>query len=90
MRSLHVLRKLVFGLTERGIRVEFRKENLIFTGEDSPMANLLLSVMRATAEFERQLIREGQREGIELAKKTGRVQGQAENAERGSAAASKR
>ena len=54
------------------------------------MANLLLSVMRATAEFERQLIREGQREGIELAKKTGRVQGQAENAERGSAAASKR
>jgi hypothetical protein len=61
-RNLDDLRKLVFGLTERGIRVEFRKENLIFTGEDSPMANLLLSVMGAIAEFERQLIRERQRE----------------------------
>jgi DNA invertase Pin-like site-specific DNA recombinase len=54
-RNLDDLRKLVFGLTERGVRVEFRKENLIFTGEDSPMANLLLSVMGAIAEFERQL-----------------------------------
>lgn len=62
-RNLDDLRKLVFGLTERGIRVEFRKENLVFTGEDSPMANLLLSVMGAIAEFERQLIRERQREG---------------------------
>jgi DNA invertase Pin-like site-specific DNA recombinase len=74
-RKLDDLRKLVFGLTERGIRVEFRKENLIFTGEDSPMANLLLSVMGAIAEFERQLIRERQREGIELAKKRGVYKG---------------
>ena len=58
-RNLDDLRKLVFGLTERGVRVEFKKENLVFTGEDSPMANLLLSVMGAIAEFERQLIREG-------------------------------
>jgi DNA invertase Pin-like site-specific DNA recombinase len=55
--------------------VEFRKENLIFTGEDSPMANLLLSVMGAIAEFERQLIRERQREGIALAKKRGVYKG---------------
>ncbi len=74
-RNLDDLRKLVFGLTERGIRVEFRKENLIFTGEDSPMANLLLSVMGAIAEFERQLIRERQREGIALAKKRGVYKG---------------
>ena len=74
-RNLDDLRKLVFGLTERGVRVEFRKENLIFTGEDSPMANLLLSVMGAIAEFERQLIRERQREGIELAKKRGVYKG---------------
>jgi DNA invertase Pin-like site-specific DNA recombinase len=70
-RNLDDLRKLVFGLTGRGIRVEFSKENLIFTGEDSPMANLLLSVMGAIAEFERQLIRERQREGITLAKQRG-------------------
>ena len=74
-RNLDDLRKLVFGLTERGIRVEFRKENLIFTGEDSPMANILLSGMGAIAEFERQLIRERQREGIELAKKRGVYKG---------------
>ena len=35
------------------------------------MANLLLSVMGAIAKFERQLIRERQREGIALAKKRG-------------------
>lgn len=74
-RNLDDLRKLVFGLTERGIRVEFRKENLVFTGEDSPMANLLLSVMGAIAEFERQLIRERQREGITLAKRRGVYKG---------------
>lgn len=74
-RNLDDLRKLMFDLTERGIRVEFCKENLVFTGEDSPMANLLLNVMGAIAEFERQLIRERQREGIALAKKRGVYKG---------------
>jgi DNA invertase Pin-like site-specific DNA recombinase len=35
------------------VRIEFVKEHLTFTGEDSPMANLMLSVMGAFAEFER-------------------------------------
>jgi DNA invertase Pin-like site-specific DNA recombinase len=48
---------------------------LTFTGEDSPMANLLLSVMGAFAEFERALIRERQREGIALAKQRGAYRG---------------
>ena len=51
------------------MRVKFIKEALEFTGEDSPMSNLLLSVMGAFAEFERTLIKERQMEGIELAKK---------------------
>jgi hypothetical protein len=34
------------------VRVEFVKESLTFTGEDSPIATLLLSVMGAFAEFE--------------------------------------
>ena len=50
------------------IRVEFVKEHLLFTGEGSPMATLMLSVMGAFAEFERALIKERQREGIALAK----------------------
>jgi DNA invertase Pin-like site-specific DNA recombinase len=39
------------------------------------MANLMLSVMGAFAEFERALIRERQREGIVLAKQRGAYRG---------------
>lgn len=49
-RNLDDLRALVQGLTRKGVRVEFVKESLVFTGEDSPMANLMLSVMGAFAE----------------------------------------
>lgn len=74
-RNLDDLRRLVQQLTKRSVRIEFVKESLTFTGEDSPMANLLLSVMGAFAEFERELIRERQREGIALAKKRGAYRG---------------
>jgi DNA invertase Pin-like site-specific DNA recombinase len=74
-RNLDDLRRLVQQLTQRHIKVEFIKENLTFTGEDSPMANLLLSVMGAFAEFERALIRERQLEGIALAKQRGVYKG---------------
>jgi len=74
-RNLDDLRRLVQDLTRRGVRVEFVKEGLTFTGEDAPMANLLLSVMGAFAEFERALIRERQREGIALAKQRGVYKG---------------
>ncbi|ALY81922.1 TPA: recombinase family protein [Pseudomonas aeruginosa] len=74
-RNLDDLRRMVQQLTGRGVRIEFVKESLTFTGEDSPMANLLLSVMGAFAEFERALIRERQREGISLAKQRGVYRG---------------
>src|SRR4051794_11836885 len=54
-RNLDDLRRIVHILTGKGVRIEFVKEHLAFTGEDSPMANLLLSVMGAFAEFERAL-----------------------------------
>ncbi|MFP3580038.1 recombinase family protein [Arthrobacter sp. SIMBA_036] len=73
--NLDDLRALVQGLTRKGVRVEFVKESLVFTGEGSPMANLMLSVMGAFAEFERSLIRERQREGIALAKRRGAYKG---------------
>ncbi len=63
-RNLDDLRRLVNELTSRQVTVQFIKENLIFTGKDSPMAHLLLSVIGAFAEFERSLIRERQREGL--------------------------
>jgi DNA invertase Pin-like site-specific DNA recombinase len=71
-RSLSDLLALVKELTKRGVAVEFVKENLVFTGDDSPMSKLMLSVMGATAEFERDMIRERQREGIAAAKAKGK------------------
>jgi DNA invertase Pin-like site-specific DNA recombinase len=74
-RNLEDLRRLVRELTARGVRVEFVKEGLTLTGDDTPMATLLLSVMGAFAEFERALIRERQRAGIALAKRRGVYRG---------------
>jgi DNA invertase Pin-like site-specific DNA recombinase len=71
-RNLDDLRRIVLGLTGRGVHIVFVKENLTFTGEDSPLSNLLLSVMGAFAQFERELIRERQREGIAIAKREGK------------------
>ena len=74
-RNLDDLRLLVKTLTNKGIHIQFIQENIVFTGEDSPMSQLLLSVMGAFAEFERALIKERQREGIALAKKRGVYKG---------------
>jgi DNA invertase Pin-like site-specific DNA recombinase len=74
-RSVDDLRRIVLDLTKSGVHVQFVKENLTFTGEDSPMSNLLLSLLGAVAEFERSMIRERQREGIALAKKAGVYKG---------------
>lgn len=74
-RNLDDLRRLVRELTGKGVRVEFAKEAITFTGDDAPMATLMLSMMGAFAEFERALIRERQREGVALAKARGAYKG---------------
>ncbi len=74
-RNLDDLRRIVRQLTGKGVQVQFITEQLTFTGEDTAMANLLLSVMGAFAEFERALIGERQREGIALAKARGAYRG---------------
>lgn len=74
-RNVDDLRRMVKDLTGRGVVVRFHKEGLNFTGEDSPMANLLLSMLGAVAEFERALILERQLEGIALAKSQGVYKG---------------
>ena len=74
-RNLDDLRAIVRRLTDKGVRVQFLKEHLTFTGDDTAMATLMLSVMGAFAEFERALIRERQREGITLARRNGVYKG---------------
>jgi DNA invertase Pin-like site-specific DNA recombinase len=74
-RNLDDLRRIVTELTQHGVQVQFVKEGMLFTGEDSAMSKLLLSVMGAFAEFERALLKERQREGIAIAKKAGVYKG---------------
>jgi DNA invertase Pin-like site-specific DNA recombinase len=74
-RNLFDLQHLVKDMTSRGVAVQFHKESLTFTGEENPMATLLLQVMGAIAQFERSLIRERQREGIAAAKAKGKQVG---------------
>ena len=74
-RNVDDLRRIVKELTGRGVVVCFHKENLSFTGDDSPMSHLLLSMLGAVAEFERSIILERQREGIQIAKGEGKYKG---------------
>ena len=74
-RNLDDLRKTVMGLLNRGIKVEFITERLIFDGEASPMGLLVLSMMGAFAEFERRTLHERRAAGIALAKARGAFKG---------------
>lgn len=74
-RSLGDLEGIVKGLTSRGVAVTFTKQGMTFTGEDSPMNTLLLQLLGAVGQFERELIRERQREGIAIAKAKGVYKG---------------
>jgi DNA invertase Pin-like site-specific DNA recombinase len=74
-RNLRDLRNLVDDLTDRGVVIKFLKEHLEFTGEANSTAKLMLNIMGAVAEFEREMILERQREGIALAKAEGKYKG---------------
>lgn len=74
-RSLADLLSLVQELNAKGVHVQFRKENLLFTGDDNPTQHLMLSMMGAVAQFERSMIKERQREGIAKAKIKGVYKG---------------
>ena len=74
-RNLADLENLVSDLNQKGVAVQFIKESILFAGEDTPMARLQLQMMGAFAKFERSLMRERQREGIEAAKRAGRTGG---------------
>jgi len=76
-RSLSDLLQIVEHLTQRGVNVHFVKEAKIFRGGETsdPMDKLMLSMLGAVAEYERTLIRERQREGINKAKLRGVYRG---------------
>lgn len=74
-RNLRDLQEIIDSLVKKGVSVKFIKENLTFTGKQDALANLMLHMMGSFAEFERDMIRARQREGIDAAKKAGRSGG---------------
>jgi DNA invertase Pin-like site-specific DNA recombinase len=74
-RNLEDLLSLVKSLTARGVAVTFNKENLTFTGEANPMQDLMLSMLGAVYQFERSMLLERQKEGVQQAKAAGKYKG---------------
>ena len=75
-RNLEDLLHLVKEILDKGCSVHFMKEKIDFySNDENPMGKLILSVFGAIAEFERALIKERQREGIEIAKRKGKYKG---------------
>ena len=74
-RNLRDCQDLLDTLTAKGITVRFHRENLTFSGQGDSMSKLMLQMMGAFAEFERNLLRERQAEGIAKAKAAGRYKG---------------
>jgi DNA invertase Pin-like site-specific DNA recombinase len=74
-RNVEDLRRIVRELNESGVTVEFVKNRLTFAGGEDPTARLMLTMLGAFAEFERELLRERQREGIAIARAKGIYKG---------------
>jgi DNA invertase Pin-like site-specific DNA recombinase len=71
-RNLKDLLTLVEQLNTKGVTVYFHKENLKFEPDSvNPFNVMMLSVIGACAEFERNMIKERQKEGIAVALKSG-------------------
>ncbi len=63
-------------LNTKGAAVEFRKEALTFAADETKPANrLMLTVLEAIYQFEREMVLERQREGIAKAQRAGKYRG---------------
>jgi len=75
-RNTQDLLKLVDDITKKGATIHFHKENMSFNNDSSnPMNKLMLTMLGAFAEFERNIMLERQREGIAIAKSKGKYKG---------------
>ena len=70
-RSVPDLHSIVSDLTDRGVAVQFLKENQTYTADSDPVSRFMLSILGAVAQLERELIRERQADGIAAAKARG-------------------
>lgn len=82
-RSLIDLTQLVDVIVAKEVTIHFLKENLTFSqGRNDITGNLMFQVLGAIAEFERNLIGQRQREGIEKAKRAGKYKGRPKSIDR--------
>ena len=79
-RDLRDLQEIIQRLNDKGVSVSFLKEKLVFSGDaEDAFARLQLQMMGAFAEFERNIIRQRQAEGIARAKARGVYKGRAKS-----------
>lgn len=82
-RNLEDLLSLIQFFSDKGVELRFVRESMTFGGQKTDSAQkLMLSIMGAVAEFERAIILERQREGIEQAKKRGVYKGRKKSVDR--------
>ena len=74
-RDLRDLQSIIQRLNDKGVSVEFITEKLTFSGADDAFSKLQLQLMGAFAEFERNIIKNRQAEGIAKAKAKGVYKG---------------
>lgn len=75
-RDLRDLQNIIQTLNDKGVSIRFNSENLTFSAQtDDAFAKLQLQMMGAFAEFERNIIRKRQAEGIAKAKSKGVYKG---------------
>ena len=74
-RNTMDLLNIVQTLNDKGITINFIKEGLSFTGNADAFQTLMLTMLGAVAQLERDISLERQREGIAIAKASGKYKG---------------
>lgn len=75
-RNTEDLLSLVRGMVDRGVTVRFMKEGLEFSGDrNNPFSELMLTMLAGFAQFTRSIIKDAQKEGVQLAKLRGAYKG---------------
>jgi len=75
-RNTRDLLELVDTITKTGATIHFKKENLTFNSNtNDPVQKLMLTMIGAVAEMERELIASRVRDGVALAKSKGKYKG---------------
>ena len=74
-RNLSDLIATVNTLVENKVTVIFIKENIRVDNDNNASGRLMLNLFACLAQYEREMIRERQQEGIEIAKQAGKYKG---------------